>query len=154
MTTGIVEISAVTVVAVDQFPAMSLARTEKELLELSARVVGGSGGSGGDCSIVSKLVIVQIAGRRRPRQKAVVVAIRQPSEDKEFLAPGNGQRRNGRRSGIGSGGAGRTADETELLELEEADEDDLLAELDEPTDEDESAEEAGNNPEPPPPKPG
>ena len=38
MTTGIVEISAVTVVAVDQFPAMSLARTEKELLELSARV--------------------------------------------------------------------------------------------------------------------
>ena len=36
--TGIVEISAVTVAAVDQFPVISLVRREKELLELSARV--------------------------------------------------------------------------------------------------------------------
>ena len=38
MTTGINETSAVAVVAVDQFPAKSLALREKELLELSARV--------------------------------------------------------------------------------------------------------------------
>ena len=38
MTTGIRETSAVTVFEVDQFPAMSLARREKELLELSAKV--------------------------------------------------------------------------------------------------------------------